>query len=1032
MSSIFPPSAEYQNYVPFNVVRPHWDVAVNTEVDVTERLRAIAEIRKVAHAHSVAAEAAKHGLWESSGDALNTHQELSIAAGQLYLRAARLEAKVGMDPGQVRELQDRVDASLSFLMSQYQAISSTVAGLMWPLSSECEGELASIFRAAFGILVNAGRPDSQSLEGMADFGDQEQYDLSQMSDFVEVLTARTHTVLKMLSRYFVYGDTLAISDVCESLNNVSSALDILGGGELSYIIERIVSNLEWLTANSVWRLPRALGIDEDSDFGKEVVRMLVEQGKFFLFPKQWEGIRNFKVCSTDTYNVISMPTGAGKSLLAEIIITRHLHDWTMAGTRKSKRAFFVVPSRALAREKMLEIRRILKNLESLRASVCQLTGDILLNAEEALREYDIIVVTPEKMDMVMRHRDLRAQIGAVVVDEFHNIGKGARGLRLLNTVARIRNNQVSKSASVHLASAIVRPEDISRISTWLSAESAAVRTFRSDTPSIFTRCGVFDYSGQRNSPIWRIDYDDGTSETVAAPPPPKKKWAWNQHGRASEMLAVSLVDEGATMVFATSARWRFVDGESSCPPIDKAVSIAELLEERPGWINDEENLALVEGLRRLWGQHPLVDAARKGVVAHWGGLPLRGRRLVEKAILKKGAAILVATSTLAEGVNMPLRRLIIPKCDFNGEMFDTGFFLNLKGRAGRPFMTEEGEVILVASKATTLEQVQKLRRVSSEDIESLRSPVEGEGGAGVEDALDGAVLAVVAEESPLRSDAESLLVARVTLSDDGGPVVHQKVTESVGRLRQWGLVDDFDDTVGVTPMGVAVYESGFSPSDAIKTRRDGEDSGQLGVLDRTLPLSPKTDGAYDALGVLLDMLSRTGSWEQLERVGIRSAKQATFFMSQWIHGSTIVEISKKTNNHRVYMHSILEGVLAPTCAWFFLSLSAWVSDVYPGNTPGSLTERLQKWAEYAWFGSPPGLALRLLGSDFQGGWYRDDALVVCGAIPRDVSRILNGTSRFSERDIYTRLGRAVEFVDSPRVIAERLYELQERASQRES
>ncbi len=1035
MAALFPDRRSYKHFVPVEDVRARFVQLTGDDVSTRTRQKEVAAIRRMALAHALAAEAARAGQWvQNSG--LVDPSELSTAAGQLYLRAARQEAQFLRDvPGQsARILRDRLDAALEFLAARRQAIAAAIVrDLPRPEDTTTDPDqlMVDLFNAIRTALQQAGRPNAPALREVERELLTTGWQSEEIHRLVETLVLReTVRLLASVAHGFDEGSTTELEDAARQLAGLEDLVAAHLGGEAADLLGRYSANLEWLGKNSVWRLPVALGV-ENVPLGNELVRRLLADGKAFLFPSQWEGIREHRITSPDQLNVISMPTGSGKSLLAEMLLILHLWRWTSTETGQKKRVFFVVPSRALAREKMHELQEIFSALPSLQASVCQLTGDLLLNADEALRDYDAIVATPEKFDMVLRVPELRPLVGAVVVDEFHNVRDGARGLRLLTMLSRLRNNPETRGAALHLVSAIVRPSDLKKVVRWVGTEQEVgakrAKYYRAVDPPIFTRCGIFDFDSQRHETKWRIDYDDGTSLAIPAPASPgKRRWARNQQSKAAAALALALLEDGPTLLFATSASWRWNSSAKSmsCPPVQSAVELAGTLKGPPDWVDAAAQKRLVAGLSRLWGKdHDLVRAAKLGVVAHWGGLPLRGRRLVERAVADRGVALLVATSTLAEGVNMPLTRLVIPKCTFRGEQFSTGFFLNLKGRAGRPFLTEEGEVILVASNDTPRELVEQLRDVTSEDVEHLRSPLsrlaeliaagrcKDEKGELVpearelEDALDGAVLAVVCEEEVEESSAAEYLMVRTMIDpiDVHGHVAYA-LRESVARLHEWSLVETVDEALTATVRGASVYRSGFSPRDAARTREAIEREALLPELLDLLPDGPFGGSAYEAIVILMRLLQNTGSWAQLTRAGVRSSKQAALFLLDWVRGNTIEEISETRSSDRLYLHSMLEGGLGPTAAWFLFSLSAWLEDDSSRERTAVVIERLEKWAEFAWFGAPSGNALDLLKRDFQGVWYRDDAIRVCRALSfQEVRGLLEGTLRLRQEDLERRI-----------------------------
>ena len=133
---------------------------------------------------------------------------------------------------------------------------------------------------------------------------------------------------------------------------------------------------------------------------------------------------------------------------------------------------------------------------------------------------------------------------------------------------------------------------------------------------------------------------------------------------------------------------------------DAAKVMADELEDDP------RSQGLADALAaRLGDDHPLVGTVRKGVAYHHAGLPVEVQEAVEDAIRSETIKAVVATSTLTDGVNLPVRTVVIATTEYDGQ--DPAFrmsaaqLLNAVGRAGRAGKESEGWIVLALQKALT-------------------------------------------------------------------------------------------------------------------------------------------------------------------------------------------------------------------------------------------------------------------------------------------------------------------------------------------
>jgi Helicase conserved C-terminal domain len=174
-----------------------------------------------------------------------------------------------------------------------------------------------------------------------------------------------------------------------------------------------------------------------------------------------------------------------------------------------------------------------------------------------------------------------------------------------------------------------------------------------------------------------------------------------------------------------------------------ARGLADLLPDHPG------SALLVDFVRLQLGEdHPLVAVLRHGVGFHHAGLPLEVLEALEEAIRVDALSYLTCTSTLTEGVNLPVRTVVIYDKAYEGQSEDERIrgarMVNAIGRAGRAGKETEGWIVLVRAAAPTEEDFRDLNP-DAEELEVTSSLITDE-------ALHG----IAALEQTLRDDQDAI------------------------------------------------------------------------------------------------------------------------------------------------------------------------------------------------------------------------------------------------------------------------------------
>ena len=361
--------------------------------------------------------------------------------------------------------------------------------------------------------------------------------------------------------------------------------------------------------------------------------------------------------------VAAIPTASGKTLIAELAML------TADGP-----ALYIVPLRARAREKYESF------AELPGVSVGISTGDFDSPAEE-LGEEDVVVATAEKVDSAIRNgASWVAELACVVVDEVHLLGRPRRGPTLEITLATLQR----RAPGVQIVALSATVDNPGAIAAWLDAELVE-STWR----PVSLRTGVYDDDGG-------VAFDDGSTLAVDVPPPGPND---DRDTEVTAALVADAVDDGGQcLAFVRSRR----EAESLAARLAEEPALRERYGE--GANDDPPGPRLAAAVRDRGGTETgrrLATAVGAGVGFHHAGLASDHRALVESAYRDRDLGVICATPTLAAGVNVPARRVVVRDLErYTGEEMTPLPALEVHqmcGRAGRPHLDPYGEAVLVAA-----------------------------------------------------------------------------------------------------------------------------------------------------------------------------------------------------------------------------------------------------------------------------------------------------------------------------------------------
>ena len=459
---------------------------------------------------------------------------------------------------------------------------------------------------------------------------------------------------------------------------------------------------------------------------------------------------------TDHNVVASAPTASGKTALAELAICKTLSE---GGT-----ALFIAPMRALTNEKESEWERF----EAMGYSVYVVTGERDLNPRRA-RHADVLVMTPEKVDSATRKHDSRrydfvTDVDCCVIDEVHLLDSERRGGVLEVTVSRLR--RLCDPRFVALSATMPNVQDVA---AWLDAPSEATFAFGDDYRPVDLQTGVKTYSHGENS------FAD----------------KYRRLYRALDLAEPHIREDGQALVFVASRQ----------DAVSAAAKTRDELAERDVPIGSRGDYDFHQEAKAL-GDDSLRQAVLDGVAFHHAGLSKADRDRIETWFREGKIAVLFSTSTLAWGVNLPARCVIVRDTKYHdpleGEVDISPLdLLQMLGRAGRPGYDDVGYGWVVCDRSDA-DRYRRLLREGTE-IEShlaadLAAHLNAEIAMGTVDDLDDVLSWLETTYYYVRAASEPAAYDFENLRD--------RVRDTLESLVDRGFVETGDDLgIDPTPLG---------------------------------------------------------------------------------------------------------------------------------------------------------------------------------------------------------------------------------------
>ncbi|NWY74718.1 ASCC3 protein, partial [Erithacus rubecula] len=364
---------------------------------------------------------------------------------------------------------------------------------------------------------------------------------------------------------------------------------------------------------------------------------------------------------TDCNVLLGAPTGSGKTVAAELAIFRVFNKYP------TSKAVYIAPLKALVRERIEDWKVRIE--EKLGKKVVELTGDVTPDMR-AIAQADLIVTTPEKWDGVSRswqNRSYVQKVAILIIDEIHLLGD-ERGPVLEVIVSRtnfISSHTEKPVRVVGLSTALANARDLA---DWLNINQMGLFNFRPSVRPVPLEVHIQGFPGQHYCPRM-ASMNKPAFQAIRSHSPAKPVLIFVSSRRQTRLTALDLIAFLATE--DDPKQWLKMDEREMN---DIIVTVRD------------SNLKLTLAF---------------GIGMHHAGLHERDRKTVEELFVNCKIQVLIATSTLAWGVNFPAHLVIVKGTEYyDGKTrryvdYPITDVLQMMGRAGRPQFDDQGKAVIL-------------------------------------------------------------------------------------------------------------------------------------------------------------------------------------------------------------------------------------------------------------------------------------------------------------------------------------------------
>ncbi len=513
-------------------------------------------------------------------------------------------------------------------------------------------------------------------------------------------------------------------DVQEQLEaQFDRAIAAAGRGQLmerEALTRLLALTAQTLVDSSIWTVTRSVN-SRVTKFVESMVSRQSQQPIFEMLPPQRRTLREEGLLGSGHRSVVvSLPTSSGKTFIAEFRILQALNQFD----QERGWVAYLAPTRALVNQLTLRLRRDFAEIGcgvekvSPALEIDGLEADMLLERESDL-QFRILITTPEKLDLMLRNgweRTIGRPLTLVVVDEAHGIASTARGLRLELLLATV--NRECRYAQFLLLTPFIH--NAGEIARWLAPDSNKSIELGVDwVPNDRVIATARPQKGEARGDF-RVEFTSQhtTRKTIQIPEALSIDiqrplgLSWSDVSRSPGKLAAAtgqiLQRRGTVIVL--------VDKPNNSWGVADAFKVDENRHEV-----ESEDLKHIQNflVDEMGSDFPLTSLLGYGIGVHHSGLSEDTRTIIEWLTEKAMLRVLVATTTIAQGVNFPVSGVVFASHQYPyGQDMPPEDFWNIAGRAGR---VDQGDLGIVALAGHDDTKVRKIEEFIGRSVSALNS-----------------------------------------------------------------------------------------------------------------------------------------------------------------------------------------------------------------------------------------------------------------------------------------------------------------------
>lgn len=751
--------------------------------------------------------------------------------------------------------------------------------------------------------------------------------------------------------------------------------------ELEPLTRLLAASSAQMVENSIWTVSRSVNTRVT-----HFVRTLVDRGRgdraiFDVLPPQRRTLAEKGLLgSSRRAVVVSLPTSSGKTLIAQFRILQALNQFD----NEEGWVAYLAPTRTLVNQVTRQLRRDFAPLNIIveQVSPAMEVDTIemsLLQEEEKYLKFRVLVTTPEKLDLMLR-QGWEAKIGRpltlIVVDEAHNIQNVQRGLKLELLLATI-NKECEKAQFLLLTPFIKNAREIAR---WLGGQNSDDISMTLDWQPNDRVIGIIQ--AKQGNTLNRGSYDYALNfesvhttrktitveERISFPKSAEIAKTFSQVNNQGAIAAVTaqyLQQRGPVIIMHSRPDWVW--------GLANKLKVENNRIPKPG-----KEICLVQDYLRLelGDEFPLIELLGHGIGVHHAGLPDDIRSLIEWLFENDKLKFLVATTTIAQGVNFPVSGVVMASHQYPyGNDMPSEDFWNLAGRAGR---VTQGQLGVIALAADSEDKAATLRNFINNQTRDLNSALV-QLAIEADDALDD--LGRIVYSNPEWSSFLQYLAHTYRQMGEPdsyfeeieqvlrGTLGFEKLRLSNSRIarRLLGGIEEYSRYLQEPNQPLKLVDStGFSLQ-SIKTMLTHKRGIDENSWDESTLFTSGSNTLQQMMGVLLRVPELRDNLKAVTGENAPDGDKLALIIKDWVNGESLLTIADRyfngDNDDQITALTKcgqnLFGKLAQTASWGLGALIA----ITASNLPEEQLKQLSNLPSRVYYGvnSDAAITLRLLG-----------------------------------------------------------------------